>query len=99
MENLITAEERDRLVAALRSGDYKQARHSLRVGDAYCCIGVQCRLRGIDIPNHAAMRNVYDESGIAFDDRGAMILMNDNKRLSFVEIADWVEKHLTVKGD
>ncbi len=31
-------------VAALRSGDYKQGRGSLRHNDAYCCLGVLCEL-------------------------------------------------------
>lgn len=29
-------------VAALRSGEYKQARGALRVNDRYCCLGVLC---------------------------------------------------------
>jgi hypothetical protein len=31
-------------VTALRSGAYKQARESLRVGDGFCCLGVACDL-------------------------------------------------------
>lgn len=31
-----------KLVAALRSGKYKQARHRLRDGDRFCCLGVAC---------------------------------------------------------
>lgn len=31
-------------VAALRSGEYKQAKGRLRDGDAYCCLGVLCDL-------------------------------------------------------
>lgn len=30
------------LVAALRSGKYKQAHKRLKVGDSYCCLGVAC---------------------------------------------------------
>jgi hypothetical protein len=33
-----------RWVAALRSGDYKQASSSLRTPDGYCCLGVFCDL-------------------------------------------------------
>lgn len=31
-------------VAALRSGEYKQGRDSLRKGDGFCCLGVLCDL-------------------------------------------------------
>ena len=31
-----------RWVAALRSGEYEQGHASLRVGDAFCCLGVLC---------------------------------------------------------
>lgn len=31
-------------IAALKSGAYKQARHNLRIGDSYCCMGVACDL-------------------------------------------------------
>ena len=32
------------LVAALRSGNYKQAQQRLRSGNKYCCLGVACDL-------------------------------------------------------
>lgn len=31
-------------VKALRSGEYKQIQGRLRVGDAFCCLGVACNL-------------------------------------------------------
>lgn len=36
----------DKLVTALRSGEYKQARSALREGNSYCCLGVLCDLYG-----------------------------------------------------
>lgn len=35
---------KDRWVAALRSGDYKQTRETLRDCDGFCCLGVLCDL-------------------------------------------------------
>lgn len=32
----------EQLVAALRSGDYKQGQGYLKLGDSYCCLGVAC---------------------------------------------------------
>src|SRR5687767_3496429 len=37
-------EVKARWVAALRSGEYQQARMRLRNGDAMCCLGVLCNL-------------------------------------------------------
>lgn len=34
------------LVAALRSGEYKQAKNRLKTADGYCCLGVACILAG-----------------------------------------------------
>lgn len=31
-------------IAALRSGDYKQAKGALRRGDSFCCLGVACEV-------------------------------------------------------
>lgn len=35
------------LIAALRSGEYKQAHKRLRDGDAFCCLGLGCEIMGI----------------------------------------------------
>jgi hypothetical protein len=40
------AETKSQWVAALRSGQYKQGHHRLRMGDTYCCLGVFCDLFG-----------------------------------------------------
>lgn len=37
-------EIRRRWVDALRSGEYKQARNTLRKGESFCCLGVLCDL-------------------------------------------------------
>jgi len=42
-------------VAALRSGDYKQATQELRRGNAFCCLGVLCNLHAIAHPKIAIL--------------------------------------------
>jgi hypothetical protein len=52
-------------VAALRSGEYKQARGQLRRGDSFCCLGVLCNLHAQAHPDIAAKqkyRGVYMSS-------------------------------------
>lgn len=34
----------EKWISALQNGTYPQARHHLRVGDSFCCIGVACDL-------------------------------------------------------
>ncbi len=45
-------EIKDRWIAALRSGDYKQGFHTLRreglKGDTFCCLGVLCEIAVAD---------------------------------------------------
>lgn len=43
---------------ALRSGEYKQGKGSLRVGNAYCCLGVYCKINNI-----AFLPSFLDEDG------------------------------------
>ena len=37
----------ERWLQALESGEYKQARGSLRKGNAFCCLGVACDVSGM----------------------------------------------------
>lgn len=40
------AEIKGKWITALKSGEYKQARKRLKIGDSYCCLGVLCCLYG-----------------------------------------------------
>ena len=42
MSTKFKPEFKAKLLAALRSGDYKQGRLALRKDDAFCCLGVAC---------------------------------------------------------
>lgn len=94
-------------VAALRSGKYKQGTCQLRNNnDEYCCLGVLCdiispekweydgiryRMEGhqVDLPS-SILKNV--SSGELLTDR--LTYMNDIVRMSFDEIADYIEGRL-----
>ncbi len=39
---------KEKWVAALRSGKYKQGKHRLKNGRKYCCLGVLCDISGLD---------------------------------------------------
>ena len=40
----MTPEFKAQWVAALRSGEYEQARDAMRIGDSFCCLGVAAQL-------------------------------------------------------
>lgn len=65
---MANAETIKKWVAALRSGEFSQARGALRKDEAFCCLGVACELyrretgKGVWDPN-------TQEDGIAFEER------------------------------
>jgi hypothetical protein len=99
-------------IAALRSGKYKQGRNKLRdKEDCYCCLGVLCdivaptkwtkiesdarwfNLGHWEFPSKEIMRKV----GIKSRTRNILVSMNDYNKISFDEIADYLENILKKK--
>lgn len=97
-------------IAALRSGQYRQAQERLRKDGAFCCLGVLC-----DITKDAVRGDWDDDDGfnidgiyewqtlpdqvselVALDDdkHDALTHMNDVDGKSFAEIADYIEANL-----
>ena len=56
----------DKLVTALRSGNYKQGIARLRCNDEFCCLGVACEVAGIEAHMVA---NVEDDVIYTYNDR------------------------------
>jgi hypothetical protein len=42
---------KEKWLAALRSGEYKQEKDTLRIGDCFCCLGVLCDLQARETDN------------------------------------------------
>ena len=84
-------------IEALRSGKYKQGRLALYepYTEAYCCLGVLCKVAGKD-------HNPEDDIGGAYDwmltvlPKGIQLFtdMNDREDKTFNEIADYIEANL-----
>lgn len=78
---------------ALRSGRYKQGQGRLRdESNQFCCLGVLC---DVGVPGQ------WDYSffcgldfGISRGYSDMIIMMNDTYRLSFKEMADWIEENI-----
>lgn len=57
MAKKMNPEVKAKWVVALRSGEYKQGQRKLRVGDAFCCLGVLCNLHAQSHPEIAARQH------------------------------------------
>ena len=90
-------------VAALRSGAYAQGYGKLRTKDRYCSLGVLCKVLGLKIDragkyamapdgNFRPAIEVFPAHGLSMDAVEDLWEMNDLKGMTFVEIADAIEK-------
>ena len=72
-------------VKALRSGKYEQGRYMLRHNNEYCCLGVLCRVAGVRIvaADGILPSQFRERAKISIKREGALIGMNDTKRLPF----------------
>lgn len=105
-------------LAALRSGEYRQARYKLRTRqNGFCCLGVLCNIHAQENPELAALNvsplSYFGETGLlpskvkswaglksnnpTVKYKGntvTLALLNDNKRLTYNQIADLIEEQL-----
>ena len=96
-------ELKEKWVAALRSGHYKQGKDWLRVGDTFCCWGVLRDL--IDPADKEDRRCLPARHMVAaglppFFDTSKLESMNDGvgewngNQQNFAQIADYIERNL-----
>jgi hypothetical protein len=96
-------------VAALRGGRYPQGHNTLRQkgpnGDQFCCLGVLCDVvdpSGWEGYSHHGSRNIprreiLELFGGEIKEQpiwDRLVELNDNLRLSFTEIANFIETHV-----
>lgn len=93
-------------IAALRSGKYKQGKSRLKRGDAFCCLGVACDIKGscswitehgieyFGPSGYSLSYEMLDELQIDNKIQDHLIFMNDMEERSFTEIADYLEGQL-----
>lgn len=102
-------EIKDKWVKALRSGEYKQGSGQLfcNVNNSYCCLGVLCKIT--EVPMHEDRYFTFDDGqhyyatistsfqksvGLSYEQTDELIIMNDSKKYSFHEIANYIEENL-----
>jgi hypothetical protein len=100
----VTPELKAKWVAALRSGQYQQARERMKAADgALCCLGVLCVISGVEpIELSAGQVMVGDGNAASYDfvqEQGLVpsvfITLNDKRKWSFAQIADYIEANVS----
>lgn len=82
-----------RWVDALRSGEYEQGYENYYKDDKYCPLGILVKLQGCPLrdfenpPRHFFME-------LSFYVWSRIIHLNDGDKLTFDQIADWIEINL-----
>lgn len=105
---MMTIEERDKWLAALRSGEYSQCQEQLhKEGDGYCCLGVKLvAVDGISVPDKGPgdadpsvgdlNQDLYARIRVDLEgtgiDSSSLSRMNDNGE-TFAAIAKYIEEH------
>ncbi len=106
----MTREQKQKWVDALRSGEFRQTQERLYNAeeDAYCCLGVACKVLGRKIVaadddsigmlggsnDDNSYKWLVDVAKINEDFRITLSEANDEEGLTFAEIADKIEKEL-----
>lgn len=97
----------EKWVAALRSGEYKQAKEQLKTREGFCCLGVLCEVMikesdplfkykatdGVLPAQVQFWAGMTSSEGHFFQtDKLCLWKLNDEQNKSFVELADIIEK-------
>lgn len=97
----MTQELKDKWIAALRSGEFKQGRGRLCVAEGgvctHCCLGVLNVVGALGVPEEGySLSLVSDIIGLSVTDQDTLIGLNDEARWGFPKIADWIEENVEV---
>ena len=91
-------ELKNKWVQALRSGDYKQTHATLKNEDGdRCVLGVLCDITGIPVQVYGSNQPAYTRLRELLGGHATVRRLwkkNDSRRLTFPELADWIEEHL-----
>lgn len=95
---------KEKWVAALRSGEYEQGTRMLSRDNKFCCLGVLCKLSGLEfspergyLPDSVVKWAGLDSisPGVVKDGvTDSLAYLNDVKGLTFNQIADLIEEQL-----
>lgn len=104
---MLTKEQKQNWVDALRSGKYEQGTSSLRTDlGGYCCLGVFCMTENFPLHENGQTIKGHENDTYTFLDSllgigkdhithsNILVNMNDDKRKSFAEIADYIEQNI-----
>lgn len=103
------AELKAKWIAALRSGEFSQAKTRLRDGDAYCCLGVLCQVSGgmsdsewesyrYSFAHPTLVKaGLYGGTTLPRDSIAKKLADMNDMGKSFAEIADYIEREISAE--
>jgi hypothetical protein len=93
-----TQEIKDKWIAALTNGEYKQGKGYLRLGDTYCCLGVLCEILGWKLSKISNAMDKYKRltALLGGDETRNLQRLNDawDNPSSFKHIARYIKKNI-----
>ena len=102
-------EIKDKWVAALESGEYRQTQRQLKDWQGFCCLGVLCDIHAKEVgtmwvtennsasylQKHATLpKEVEEWAGIDRQNWRELISLNDDRGYSFEKIAEVIKRTL-----
>jgi hypothetical protein len=100
----MTQQQKDKWVAALRSGQFAQGKRRLidlsQDPPRYCCLGVAREVLNLQtdsafcIGEYGAVGNFDTFTFLSQDAQGRLMDLNDVQERSFLEIADYIEAYV-----
>jgi hypothetical protein len=80
-------------VKALRSGEFEQAFYSTGYDKTCCVIGVGAVVAGLDV-GRSITSTCATALGLTQDEVNELTNLNDNERMPFPKLADYIEANL-----
>lgn len=97
---MITKQQKQDWIKNLRSGKFKQGREFLRVKlteeYSYCCLGVLMETLNFPFLNQSIW---IPSDALDHSTQETLMDLNDRHRLSFDQIADWIEENIKCVDD
>lgn len=92
---MITKEQKEKWLIALRSGEYEQGRLWMEKDGKYCCLGVLNKACHLDLEVESVEIGYSTiEDMLGAKNMYKCITMNDVDNKSFSEIADWIQENI-----
>lgn len=97
--NPITKKIKEDWITALRCGEYKQGTgllcdSNILGNHVFCCLGVLADITGIETSSDGMLDSLDSFLLLSEIDQNTLIRLNDDIKLNFNQIADWISDNI-----